>query len=269
MAVLVRNGAGTGMYAGTDVGGGMPGAWHGGAGHRAQMVSNVIAARTTSAIQWPDRGVIATARRVRHEGQTGGTAGMREVQARRQSASAPGRQDAICENLYDLLLAAVRWNRSSEGRELAPCLLHGSRNPERDGFHNNAAARDGFRDSCIGRAKTTSVIDAITRRASLRQACRYLSLNFQTIQSCSPVRDPIATAVQPWSVQECAYTFWNRATPAALCLVGSGNPSCHRQDSISRPIWPPLAKAYCDSVFFHRICIQARPMETPLCKISF
>ena len=71
MAVLVGDGAGTGMYAGTDVGGGMPGAWRGEAGHRAQMVSNVIAARTTPAIQWPDRGVIATARRVRHEARPG------------------------------------------------------------------------------------------------------------------------------------------------------------------------------------------------------
>jgi hypothetical protein len=42
---------------------------------------------------------------------------------------------------------------------------------------------------------------------SLKPACRYLSLRFQTIQSCSPVRYPITTAVQPWRAQECAYTF--------------------------------------------------------------
>jgi hypothetical protein len=41
----------------------------------------------------------------------------------------------------------------------------------------------------------------------LSPACRYLSLRFQTIQSCSPVRYPITTAVQPWCAQECAYTF--------------------------------------------------------------
>jgi hypothetical protein len=38
-------------------------------------------------------------------------------------------------------------------------------------------------------------------------ACRYLSLRFQTIQSCSPVRHPITTAVQPWHPQDRAYTF--------------------------------------------------------------
>jgi hypothetical protein len=42
---------------------------------------------------------------------------------------------------------------------------------------------------------------------SLKPAHRYLSLRFQTIQSCSPARYPITTAVQPWREQECAYTF--------------------------------------------------------------
>lgn len=90
--------------------------------------------------------------------------------------------------------------------------------------------------------------------------------NNPILQSCTY---PIATAVQPWSAQACAYTFWNRATPAAHCphwLVEPAMPPARRD---SRPTWPPLAKASCDSVFFHRICIQARPMETPLCKISF
>ena len=40
---------------------------------------------------------------------------------------------------------------------------------------------------------------------TLGSACRYLSLKFQTIQSCSPVRGPIATAVQPWCPQNRAY----------------------------------------------------------------
>jgi hypothetical protein len=42
---------------------------------------------------------------------------------------------------------------------------------------------------------------------TLRPACRYLSLRFQTVQSCNPVHYPITTAVQPWCEQECAYTF--------------------------------------------------------------
>jgi hypothetical protein len=71
---------------------------------------------------------------------------------------------------------------------------------------------------------------------ALRPACRYLSLKFQTIQSCSPVHNPIATAVQPWSPQVRAYT---------------------------------LLKSHCSRFHFHRFCIKARPMETPLCKISF
>jgi hypothetical protein len=67
--------------------------------------------------------------------------------------------------------------------------------------------RNQSRCLTAGRAKTTSVIDAITRRANLRPACRYLSLRFQTVQSCNPVHYPITTAVQPWCEQECAYTF--------------------------------------------------------------
>jgi hypothetical protein len=54
-----------------------------------------------------------------------------------------------------------------------------------------------------------------------RPACRYLSLKFQTIQSCSPVRYPITTAVQPWCEQESAYTlFRNLTKPVAPCIVG-------------------------------------------------
>ena len=97
--------------------------------------------------------------------------------------------------------------------------------------HGQPACRTASGPLAAGRAKTTSVIDAITRRAGQRPACRYLSLKFQTILSCSPARYPITTAVQPWCAQESAY----------------------------RLIY----------FFFHRIRIIAGPMETPLCKISF
>lgn len=45
-----------------------------------------------------------------------------------------------------------------------------------------------------GRAETTSVIDTIIRRATRRAAFRYLSIQIQTIQSCTQPRNPIATA---------------------------------------------------------------------------
>jgi hypothetical protein len=93
---------------------------------------------------------------------------------------------------------------------------------------------------------------------ALSPACRYLSLKFQTIQSCSPVRGPIATAVQPWLTQECAYTLLKSQKPAARCIAG-----------LRFSVSPAAARYGFQDPVFHRICIKARPMETPLCKISF
>ncbi len=53
--------------------------------------------------------------------------------------------------------------------------------------------------------------------------------NNPILQSCTY---PIATAVQPWPAQECAYTFWNRPIPAARCprwLVEPAMPPARRR----------------------------------------
>lgn len=104
---------------------------------------------------------------------------------------------------------------------------------------------------------------------SLKPACRYLSLRFQTIQSCSPVRYPITTAVQPWRAQECAYTFCNLTKPAARRIAGL---RCWLYSRTAALLGHHCFRSlrFCEiPSFLHRIRIFAGPMKTPLCKISF
>lgn len=122
--------------------------------------------------------------------------------------------------------------------------------------------------SRVGR-KRQALSTPLPGEPSMKPACRYLSLRFQTIQSCSPVRCPITTAVQPWCSQECAYTFRNLTKPAARCIVGLRCSLYSSYNCASRPALLPLATVLRDFFFFHRIRIFAGPMETPLCKISF
>lgn len=60
-----------------------------------------------------------------------------------------------------------------------------------------------------GRAQQQALSTPSPGEPTLEPACRYLSLQFQTIQSCILRGYPIATAVQPRFAQECAYTSRN------------------------------------------------------------
>lgn len=113
-----------------------------------------------------------------------------------------------------------------------------------------------------GRAQQQALSTPSPGEPTLEPACRYLSLRFQTIQSCILCGYPIATAVQPRFAQECAYTSRNPTKSAARS-------HCRSRTLRLSPTLLPLATIFWDSVFFHRICILAGPMETPLCKISF
>ena len=113
-----------------------------------------------------------------------------------------------------------------------------------------------------GRAQQQALSTPSPGEPTLEPACRYLSLQFQTIQSCILCGYPIATAVQPRFAQECAYTSRNPTKSAARS-------HCRSRTLRLSPTLLPLATIFWDSVFFHRICILAGPMETPLCKISF
>jgi hypothetical protein len=65
-----------------------------------------------------------------------------------------------------------------------------------------------IKSPCLGSGGKRQALSAPSPgKPTLGPACRYLSLQFQTIQSCSPVRGPIATAVRPWRTRECAYTI--------------------------------------------------------------
>ena len=117
---------------------------------------------------------------------------------------------------------------------------------------NTAAARDGYQVSLSRVGWKRQALSAPSPGEPTRgPACRYLSLKFQTIQSCSLACGPIATAVQP-----------RRATRMCVHVIESEKPlRCSAHIAAAR---------YRYSRFlFHRFCILARPMETPLCKISF
>jgi hypothetical protein len=66
-----------------------------------------------------------------------------------------------------------------------------------------------------GRAKRQALSTPSPGKPTRGPACRYLSLQFQTIQSCILCGYPVATTVQPRFAQECAYTSRNPAKPAA------------------------------------------------------
>ena len=66
-----------------------------------------------------------------------------------------------------------------------------------------------------GRAKRQALSTPSPGEPTQGPACRYLSLQFQTIQSCILYGYPVATTVQPRFAQECAYTSRNPAKPAA------------------------------------------------------
>jgi hypothetical protein len=95
-----------------------------------------------------------------------------------------------------------RWTRRSIslGRQIPATKPAGTMN-------NLRAARFPGSLHRVGR-KRQALSTPSPGEPSLKPACRYLSLRFQTIQSGSPVRYPITTTVQPWRSQECAYTFF-------------------------------------------------------------
>jgi hypothetical protein len=135
--------------------------------------------------------------------------------------------------------------------------------------HEQSACRTISRLLTSGRAKRQALSTPSPGEPSLKPAHRYLSLRFQTIQSCSPVRYPITTAVQPWREQECAYTFCNLTKPTARRIAGL-------RCSLYLPTAPLLDQhcfrplRFCEiPSFLHRFRIFAGPMKTPLCKISF
>ena len=95
-------------------------------------------------------------------------------------------------------------------------------------------------------------------------------------------------ASRPWGRLAGTYPYNSKQSNPASCaatrLQLRCNPGSHRNvrtrleippnplrvrivAAMPRPL--PLATIFWDSVFFHRICILAGPMETPLCKISF
>jgi hypothetical protein len=106
--------------------------------------------------------------------------------------------------------------------------------------HEQPACRTASRPLAAGRAKTTSVIDAITRRARPEAGLPVLILTIPN--------NPI--------LQSCALPDYNCGATLArteMCVH-----ICHLTDLLVR--FPS---------FLHRFRIIAGPTETPLCKISF
>jgi len=165
----------------------MPGAWHGIAGHRAQMASNVIVART------PQPCLASAARSGRRRGLRAG---------------------AKSDHSQTRAAMSGSWTRRSIslGLQVLATKPAGT-------MDNLRSARFPGSLHRVGR-KRQALSTPSPGEPSLKPACRYLSLRFQTIQSCSPVRYPITTAVQPWCEQECAYTFCNLTKPAARRIAG-------------------------------------------------
>lgn len=140
---------------------------HGTAGPatRAPMASNLIVARMN--VPARSRGPIGAARRP--WGRCGKEPDLQQkdeaAAARRLSALVPHTVACRLRNLCNLLPA---WWRRRLLRSAHSCAVLAAWQPHSpNSCIPPRAARNGFRDSCIGRAKTTSVIDAITRQASL------------------------------------------------------------------------------------------------------
>jgi hypothetical protein len=165
----------------------MPGVWHGIAGHRAQMASNVIVART------PQPCLASAARSGRRRGLRAGA----KSDHSQTRAAVPGSWTRRLSAL------ACKFSRQSLPEPWTICDRH------------------DFQVPYIGRAKTTSVIDAITRRAKHEAGLPVLILkipNNPILQSCAlPDYNCGATLI---TTQDRAYTFCNLTKPAARCIAG-------------------------------------------------
>jgi hypothetical protein len=206
------------MYAGEgNVGGGMPGAWHGEAGHRARMASNVCRAGITAgqprhpigAAQGPASRCVATMSTTRPwPGHTRAVPGDR-----------PRFAHSACRCGDSCQPAEVRCRRGARARRACAVLA------------STATASAVSGSPPVGPVRTTYVIDTITRQASLGPSCRYLSLKFQTIRSCSPVRQP-----------GCNYGATQARTRMCVHVLESRQACCARHDR--RDCLPlPLATA--------------------------
>jgi hypothetical protein len=133
----------------------MPGVWHSIAGHRAQTASNVIVARTPQPCS-------AGAARSGRRGALGRV--LKATTARPWGGSGTANQAT-----YQPWPASPRMNACRN--------------------HEKAACRTASRLLASGRAKTTSVIDAINRRARPEAGLPVLILtipNNPILQSCAP-----------------------------------------------------------------------------------
>ena len=165
----------------------MPGVWHGIAGHRAQMASNVIVART------PQPCLASAARSGRRRGLRAG---------------------AKSDHSQTRAAVSGSWARRSISLGLQVLAT-------KPAGTMDTCDRHDFQVLTSGRAKTTSVIDAITRRAKLEAGLPVLILtipNNPILQSCAlPDYNCGATLI---TTQDRAYTFCNPTKPAARCIAG-------------------------------------------------
>jgi hypothetical protein len=123
--------------------------------------------------------------------------------------------------------------RAGSGRKefAARAVMHGC--AFRTAFHSTLLPLATVIESpCLGSGGKRQALSAPSPGEPTRgPACRYLSLKFQTIQSCSPVRGPIATAVQP------RHAYENVRTHDEIL----------KNCCASRPTLQPLAMAFQDS----------------------
>jgi hypothetical protein len=181
-------------------------------GHRAQMASNVIVAHERLSRSGGSIGAhgnlragAANARPRRHAGSPGQASQPRSLDAR-----------MLLQNFSTCCCLHCGGHGGSKRADLrsARCLAAAfseSDIPQQCRLRrlSKLLHRSGENDKRYRRHHPAS---------QLGPACRYLSLRFQTIQSCSPVSNPIATAVQPWSAQDCAYTLRKHLKPALPCF---------------------------------------------------
>jgi hypothetical protein len=170
----------------------MPGAWHGGAGHRAQMRSNVIALRTNGLVS-PGGPIGAAAGRA--SGATSARPGRQAREAANQAQISLGYAspiDAVWESCNCCVMHAI----SIRPRHVARAIKAAMRctgckaRPGHCVSNHTVTARDGSKAPCLWSGKKASVIDAITRRADPWAGLPVLILINPNNPILHPVRSP-------------------------------------------------------------------------------